>query len=193
MINAYDFDETIYDGDSSVDFYLYCLKRKPSIIIMAPIQIYGALLYFLKIKNKDFMKERIFSFLKMIKNIDEYIEDFWIKHKKNIKEWYLKQKKKTDVIISASPEFLLKPLEKELGVERIIATKVNKYTGKFESRNCHDYQKIKRYEAEMRRKNDIKRFYSDSIKSDKAMFEYALEAYLVKKNKIEKIDPNKYK
>ena len=193
MINAYDFDETIYDGDSSVDFYLYCLKRKPSIIIMAPIQIYGALLYFLKIKNKDFMKERIFSFLKMIKNIDEYIEDFWIKHKKNIKEWYLKQKKKTDVIISASPEFLLKPLEKELGVERIIATKVNKYTGKFESRNCHDYQKIKRYEAEMRRKNDIKRFYSDSIKSDKAMFEYALEAYLVKKNKIEKIDPNSYK
>lgn len=193
MINAYDFDETIYDGDSSVDFYLYCLKRKPSIIIMAPIQIYGALLYFLKIKNKDFMKERIFSFLKMIKNIDEYIEDFWIKHKKNIKEWYLKQKKKTDVIISASPEFLLKPLEKELGVERIIATKVNKYTGKFESRNCHDYQKIKRYEAEMRRKNDIKRFYSDSIKSDKAMFEYALEAYLVKKNKIEKIDPNNYK
>lgn len=193
MINAYDFDETIYDGDSSVDFYLYCLKRKPSIIIMAPIQIYGALLYFLKIKNKDFMKERIFSFLKMIKNIDEYIEDFWIKHKKNIKEWYLKQKKKTDVIISASPEFLLKPLEKELGVERIIATKVNKYTGKFESRNCHDYQKIKRYEAEMRRKNDIKRFYSDSIKSDKAMFEYALEAYLVKKNKIEKINPNSYK
>ena len=193
MINAYDFDETIYDGDSSVDFYLYCLKRKPSIIIMAPIQIYGALLYFLKIKNKDFMKERIFSFLKMIKNIDDYIEDFWIKHKKNIKEWYLKQKKKTDVIISASPEFLLKPLEKELGVERIIATKVNKYSGKFESKNCHDYQKIKRYEAEMRRKNDIKRFYSDSIKSDKAMFEYALEAYLVKKNKIEKIDPNSYK
>ncbi len=193
MINAYDFDETIYDGDSSVDFYLYCLKRKPSIIIMAPIQIYGALLYFLKIKNKDFMKERIFSFLKRINNIDDYIEDFWIKHKKNIKEWYLKQKKKTDVIISASPEFLLKPLEKELGVERIIATKVNKYTGKFESRNCHDYQKIKRYESEMRRKNDIKRFYSDSIKSDKAMFEYALEAYLVKKNKIEKIDPNNYK
>ena len=193
MINAYDFDETIYDGDSSVDFYKYCLKRKPSIIIMAPIQAYGVLLYALKIKNKDFMKERIFSFLKRINNIDEYIEDFWKTHKKNIKEWYLKQKKKTDVIISASPEFLLKPLEKELGVERIIATKVNKYSGKFESKNCHDYQKIKRYEMEMRRKNDIKRFYSDSFKSDKAMFEYAEEAYLVKKNKIEKIDPKNYK
>ena len=193
MINAYDFDETIYDGDSSVDFYIYCLKRKPSIIIMAPIQIYGALLYFLRIKNKDFMKERIFSFLKRIDNIDEYIDDFWNKHRKNIKEWYLKQKKKTDVIISASPEFLLKPLEKELGVDRIIATKVNKKTGKFESKNCHDYQKINRYESEMKVKNNIKAFYSDSFKSDKAMFEYAEKAYLVKKNKIEKIDPNSYK
>ena len=193
MINAYDFDETIYDGDSSVDFYLYCLKRKPSIIIMAPIQIYGVLLYILKIKNKDFMKEKIFSFLKRIDNINDYIEDFWNKNRKKIKEWYLKQKKKSDVIISASPEFLLKPLEKELKVDRIIATKVNKKTGKFESKNCHDYQKIKRYETEMRRKNDIKRFYSDSIKSDKAMFVYAKEAYLVKKNKIEKIDPNNYK
>lgn len=27
MINAYDFDETIYDGDSSVNFYKYCLKK----------------------------------------------------------------------------------------------------------------------------------------------------------------------
>lgn len=193
MINAYDFDETIYDGDSSVDFYIYCLKRKPSIIIMAPIQIYGALLYFLGIKNKDFMKERIFSFLKRIDNIDEYIDDFWNKHRKNIKKWYLDQKKKSDVIISASPEFLLKPLEKELKVERIIATKVNKKTGKFESKNCHDYQKINRYESEMKVKNNIKAFYSDSFKSDKAMFEYAEKAYLVKKNKIEKIDPNSYK
>ena len=193
MINAYDFDETIYDGDSSVDFYLYCLKRKPSIIIMAPIQIYGVLLYILKIKNKDLMKEKIFSFLKRIDNINDYIEDFWNKNRKKIKEWYLKQKKKSDVIISASPEFLLKPLEKELKVDRIIATKVNKKTGKFESKNCHDYQKIKRYEKETKRKNDVKAFYSDSFKSDKAMFEYAEEAYLVKKNKIEKIDPKNYK
>ncbi len=27
LINAYDFDGTIYPGDSSVDFYLYCRSR----------------------------------------------------------------------------------------------------------------------------------------------------------------------
>lgn len=29
-MNVYDFDETIYDGDSTVDFYKYCLRR-PSV------------------------------------------------------------------------------------------------------------------------------------------------------------------
>ena len=28
MRNIYDFDKTIYDGDSTVDFFLFCLKRE---------------------------------------------------------------------------------------------------------------------------------------------------------------------
>ena len=66
MINAYDFDKTIYDGDSSIDFYLYCLKRKKSIILLLPIQLYGMLLYILKIKNKEYFKEKFFVFIKKI-------------------------------------------------------------------------------------------------------------------------------
>lgn len=183
MINAYDFDGTIYDGDSSIDFYFYCLKRKPSLIIFLPIQIYGVLLYLFKIKNKDYMKEKIFSFLKKIDNVDDYVEGFWNKNYIKIKPFYFKQKEKSDVIISASPEFLIKPLEKKLKIDRVIATKVNKNTGKFESKNCHDYEKITRYE-EFYKKNSIKQFYSDSIKADKAMLEYAKEGYLVIKNNV---------
>lgn len=186
MINAYDFDGTIYDGDSSVDFYLYCLKRKPIIILKAPIQIFGVIAYLLKIKDKTYMKEKIFSYLKKINNIDSYINDFWKKNQTKIKRWYLNQKKESDVIISASPEFLLKPLEKKYKF-KVIATKVNKKSGKFESLNCHDYEKIKRYE-EQYKKNTVKRFYSDSIRADKAMLEYAEEAYLVKKNEVTKLE-----
>ena len=186
MINAYDFDGTIYDGDSSVDFYLYCLKKKPLIIIYAPIQLFGALMYLLKIKNKDYMKEKIFIFLRMLKDTKKYVNDFWKSHKKNIKEWYLKQKKESDVIISASPEFLLKPLEKDYEF-KVIATIVDSKTGKFKSKNCHDYEKIKRFEKDYR-KDSIKEFYTDSIKADRAMLEYAKKAYLVKKNEIKEID-----
>ena len=116
---------------------------------------------------------------------DEYIADFWDTHYKNIKQWYLEQKESTDVIISASPEFLLKPLEKQLKVN-VIASIVDKKTGKFLSKNCHDYEKIKRYEEKYKKK--IKAFYSDSIKADRAMLEYAKKAYLVTKDKVEEID-----
>ena len=93
------------------------------------------------------------------------------------------------MIISASPEFLLKPVAKKLGVQ-VIATKVNKQTGKFESKNCRDVEKVRRYEEEYP-KQKIKRFYSDSVEADRPMLEYAKEAYLVTKDQVEKIDIKK--
>ena len=185
MINSYDFDGTIYDGDSSVDFYIYSIRKNKKVLLQVPIQLWGTILYLLRIIDKTKFKEYIFSYLKRIDNVDKYIEEFWQEKYKKIKKWYFKQKKKTDVIISASPEFLLKPLEKKLNVS-IIATKVDKKTGAFLSKNCHDYEKINRYEEKYKKK--IKAFYSDSIRADRAMLEYAEEAYLVTKDKVEKID-----
>lgn len=183
MINAYDFDGTIYDGDSSVDFYFYCLKKNPKVLMQLPVQIYGTILYIFKIIDKTKFKEKVFSYLKRMNNIDKEIKLFWKEHKKKIKKWYLEQKCESDVILSASPEFLLKPLEKELKIN-VIASVVNKNTGKFESKNCHDVEKIKRYEEQYKKK--IKKFYTDSIKADKPMLEYAEEGYIVKKNTITK-------
>ena len=73
----------------------------------------------------------------------------------------------------------------ERGSERILRN-IEKKTGKFISKNCHDYEKIKRYEEQYSKK--IKAFYSDSIKADKPMFQYAEKAYLVTKDKVEKIE-----
>ncbi len=181
MINAYDFDKTIYDGDSSVDFYLYCLKRNKKVLLSLPIQIYGLILYILGIIEKTEFKEYVFSYLKRIDDIDKYIKDFWKINYKKIKKWYLDQKEKSDVIISASPEFLLKSLEKKLNV-KVIASKVNKKTGKFESKNCHDYEKKARFYDELEGKN-INKFYSDSM-SDKPMMDISKNPYLVNKNTI---------
>lgn len=181
MINGYDFDGTIYDGDSSVDFYKFCLKKNKKILLNAPIQIWGICLYILGIIDKTSMKEKIFSFLKRIDNVDDYIKEFWTTHKKNIKKWYLDQQDKTDLIISASPEFLLKPLEKEFNFH-VIASKVNKKTGKFEEKNCHDSEKVRRYN-EVYKNKTLKAFYSDSM-SDKPMMDISEEAYFVKKNTI---------
>ena len=192
MINAYDFDGTIYDGDSSVDFYLFCLKKNKKILLQLPVQIFGLILYILGFIEKTEFKEKVFSYLKRINNIDDYVKEFWQINDKKIKSWYLKQKKTSDVIISASPEFLLNPMKKKLKIDRVIASKTNKKTGRFESKNCHDYEKIKRYE-EIYKNKKIKEFYSDSVKADRAMLEYAEEAYLVKKDEVTKIDIKNYK
>ena len=185
MINAYDFDETIYDGDSSVDFYKYCLKHNKKVLLVVPRQLFGVILYKLKIIEKTRMKEHIFSFLKYLKDVDSMIKDFWKEKDKNIKKWYLDQHKDSDVIISASPEFLLKPLEKKYKFT-VIASKVDKHTGKFEGKNCHDYEKITRYEELYN--NKVKEFYTDSIKADKAMLEYAKVGFVVKGDEITKYE-----
>lgn len=35
-MNVYDFDNTIYDGESVIDFYLYALKKQPGLISVLP-------------------------------------------------------------------------------------------------------------------------------------------------------------
>ena len=140
-MNGYDFDKTIYDGDSTIDFYIYSLKRNITLIRYLPIQVYGFILYTLKLKRKEYFKEKFFSFLKGINNIDNYVTSFWNKNGNKIKKWYLEQKKDDDIIISASPDFLLKEIINRLGINYLIATIVDEKKGKFLSKNsgciCH--------------------------------------------------------
>ena len=35
-MNVYDFDGTIYDGDSTLDFWYFCLKKHPQILLYLP-------------------------------------------------------------------------------------------------------------------------------------------------------------
>ena len=68
MINGYDFDETIYDGDSSVDFYFFCLRKNKKVLKQIPEQIKSLIKYKTKKIEKTEFKESVFSFLKHIDN-----------------------------------------------------------------------------------------------------------------------------
>jgi len=190
-INLYDFDKTIYDGDSSVDFYLYCLKRKPSIILLIPSQFLALIKYKTKRITKEKMKETFFTFFKKININDNLIKDFWNKHDKKIKKFYLDEKNRdADVIISASPTFLLKPISKQLKVKKLLATEVNSKTGKFESLNCYGKEKVRRLK-EIYPKFEVEKSYSDSL-SDIPILELAKKAYLVKGSKLIEYRSDKY-
>ena len=85
-MNVYDFDKTIYDGDSTLDFYIFSIKKNLLLLRYFPKQFSGIILYYLKVINKERYKEFFFSFLNGIKNIDE-IKKFWEKNEKKIKNW----------------------------------------------------------------------------------------------------------
>lgn len=181
-MNVYDFDNTIYKGDSTADFYIFSLLRHPSIIKYLPSLVCAFLKYYLfKIGTKTQFKEKMFSFLKSV-DIDKDLNDFWENHFKNIKPWYIKSQKNDDVIISASPHFLLEPACKKIGIKHLIASRVDEKSGKYTGLNCHGEEKVRRFD-EVFKNAVIDNFYSDS-KSDTPLAKIAKCAYLVKGEKI---------
>lgn len=181
FLNVYDFDGTIYDGDSSVDFYIFALKNKPSIIRYFPKQVYGFLLYKLNKIDKTVFKEYFFSFLHSI-DAEKEIGVFWQSHKSNIKEWYINQQKADDIIISASPYFLLEPICSIIGISKVLASNVDIKSGKFYGKNCKGIEKVKRLNEEYS-VFQIDNFYSDSL-SDQPLADISKNAFFVKKDKI---------
>lgn len=190
-VNLYDFDGTIYDGDSTLDFYFYCLKKQKSLIKYFPVQVLYTFLYFIKIIPKKKWKEMFFIFLKGIDNIELMINNFWELNYKKIKKWYFKKNHSNDIIISASPEFLLKNVVENLGAMKLIATIVDPKTGKFLSENCYGEEKVKRLSIEMPN-IVVKEAYTDTF-SDEPIIKLAKNGYLVTQNKIEPFIKNNSK
>lgn len=177
IINVYDFDKTIYDGDSTVDFYRYCLKNYPVIIKWWPSLIFYALLFGLKLISKTKFKEKLYRFLRSIPDIEKAEDDFWKSNHKKIKSWYMEQKQATDLIISASPVFNLKKICTDLDV-RLIASRVDPKTGLYNGLNCYGEEKVRRMRSEYPNIK-INEFYSDSL-SDSPLAHLAEKAFLVK-------------
>lgn len=182
-MNVYDFDKTIYDGDSTLEFYFFCMKRYPAVLCCVPKQLYGLFKYKLGIVDKTRFKEEFFCFLHKIESIDETIKDFWNINQYKIKDWYMIQQQSDDLIISASPEFLLVEICKRLKIYNLIASKVDKKTGRYNGYNCYGVEKVKRYKEKFGKQN-INCFYSDS-KSDEPMALISERAFIVSGNSIQ--------
>lgn len=179
-MNVYDFDKTIYDGDSTVDFYRYCLFRHPGLMACLPRQVLGFLQYMAERCNTTAFKESFFSFLPKIPLLNAEVERFWDLREQKIRAWYLAQKQSSDVVVSASPSFLLIPICDRLEIMPPIATRVDPATGRIDGVNCKGEEKVRRF-MERYPSAEIHRFYSDSM-SDIPLAELAQEAFLVRGN-----------
>lgn len=181
MRNIYDFDGTIFEGDSTARFCFFALWRQRG-LARGLFRVARGFIRMARGRiSKTQAKEGLYrALLVPMRDVDKMVDDFWARDFARIKNWYIEQRAASDLIISASPEFLLRPVCEKLGVE-LIASRVNKRTGEYQGLNCDGWEKVARYRAQC--PAEPFEFYSDAL-IDAPMAVLAKRAWLVKGNKI---------
>lgn len=181
-MNVYDFDKTIYPMDSASHFWRWCVARYPAALLAIPAAA-PALPAFLRgdPAARGTLKERFFSFLRYVPDPERAASDFWDENFCRIYPWYLAQKRPDDLVISASPYFLIGEVCRRLEI-RCIATDMDPATGKLRGPNCWGAEKPVRFRAEYPDAT-VDGFWSDSF-SDRPMMDLARSAYLMKKGAV---------
>ncbi len=179
--NVYDFDNTIYRGDSSVDFYRFCARRHPRMLADLPAVGTWFACMGLGLVEKTRVKQRLYRFLTLLPDTNALVAAFWEARRGRLKPWYLAQRRDEDVIISASPEFLLRPVCDALHVT-LLASRVDPRTGRYTGRNCHGAEKARRLKEALP-ECAVEAFYSDSL-SDAPLAGLAARAFFVKGDRL---------
>ena len=175
-MNVYDFDNTIFDGDSTFRFVRFCMRRHPRALLYLPAIGVASLKYYaFHIGTKTRFKEKMYRFLRVCDTRAD-VEAFWSRNLSHVKAFYRDLHRDNDVIVSASPEFLLKPLEEKLSVT-VIASRVSPVDGTTVGENCYHEEKVRRF-REVFPDGRIDAFYSDSY-SDEPLALLAERAYIV--------------
>jgi len=180
-MNIYDFDGTLYAGDSTMDFLKFSLKKHPSLVRFLPVMGFAFLRHYgFKSITKTVMKEQ---FYRIFSGYDPLalLEEFWDVHQEKIFPWYPgRQQREDDILISASPEFLLEPICRRLGIRHLMASRVDPKTGKYTGLNCHGPEKVVRLKETLG-VTHCENFYSDAY-SDQPLAEIADHAWIVQKD-----------
>ena len=176
-MNIYDWDNTIYRGDSTFGMVLYAYGHRPLTLLSLPRTAVCGALYGLHLMKKLTFKQNLYHMFVFIRDMDRFVDEYTSSHLDHVKKWYLEQQKEDDVVISASPEFLIKSFCGKIGIHHVMASVVDPKTGKYSGLNCHGEEKVRRY-REVYGDAPIDSFYSDS-RSDAPLAGLAAHAYLV--------------
>ena len=187
-MNVYDFDNTVYDGETLVDFIIYYAFHDIKIWKYIPKLLFIWLRDSLHLFTVEQAVEAYSSFLEgyfvNIKTLEEDTVKFWDKHEKKIKPFYEKIRMDDDVFVTGTTDFIFEEIAKRQGYKNYITSSVDKNTGKFTSL-CFLENKVKLFK-ERYPDAEIDNFYTDS-ENDRAMMDISKNVYLVKGQNITKI------
>ena len=188
-MNVYDFDNTIYDGESCFDLFRFYMRKEPGLLRLLP-QVLSA---FGKYKQGKVTAEAFLQTyapmveekLREIDDIDADMRAFWDTHMRKIKPWYETLQREDDWIITAAPDFSMREVCRRLGVTHFLATCVEPQTCRITHFNLHG-NKTRAF-LEACPDGRIDKFYTDSPKNDAPLIELAQSAFVVRGNRITQV------
>ena len=187
-MNVYDFDNTIYDGESFVDLFIMVLCKDATLLRYVPTMVSGIVQYktgTLRLETALEQYSKPFEeYVSALSDIDALVDEFWDKHMHKIKPFYDQVRSDDDLVISASPQIVVDEVCRRLGIKRCIGTQFDRKTGKL-GRVCFRENKIAAF-REAYPDAHISALYTDSM-HDKPLMDISDSVYFVKGNKIKRI------
>ena len=187
-MKVFDFDNTLYHGESSLDFYFFMVRDNPRTLRCLPVVLWNTVKYKLCIVDKERLEKTINSCLRQIirdrKSVERLVAGFWPKYGHKLDEKMLRLIGEDDLILSAGPRFLLDGIRDRLKTRNIICTEVDLDRREIVFFNFKD-NKMKRF-RELYGDQKIDSFFTDSY-NDKAMMDISEKVFIVKKGKIRQI------
>ena len=172
-IDIYDFDQTIFPYDSGTMFFIYSMIHYPWCIVLLPVIGLSFILMLIGLIHFTQFKKICYTYVPFIPK-KKAVKKFWDKYERLIQPWFINERKRYSVIISASPDFLLEEIGKRVGFDTLISTRHSEKTGIITGKNCRGEEKIRRlYEVFDKEEINVVDVYSDSLKHDKYIFSLA--------------------
>ncbi len=184
-MNLFDFDNTLYDGESSFDFFIFCMKKRPKLVKYLHKLIFNLMKYKLCLISRQKLEMLICrnfaGIIKICPDFEELAESFWEENYKKIKPFYKNMQTEDDVIVSASFDFLINPVCEKLGIKNVICSKLDISSGKV-IQLCFRENKPELFSALF--PGEIpENFYTDS-KNDFPLMKICKNNWFVKGNRI---------
>ena len=188
-MNVYDFDNTIYNGESCFDLFLFYIRKDPGLLRLLP----KVLIAFAKYKRGKvtadaFLRENaalVEQELRKIPHIEDDMRVFWDRHMRKIKPAFAEMLHADDWIVTAAPDFSMREVCRRLGVRNCVSSRVDLETCRILHFNLRE-RKIDAFRAACP-DAQIDAFYTDSPANDAPLIEMAEHAYVVRGNRIKQI------
>jgi len=180
-VNVYDFDNTIYDGESGMDLFKYYIVRYPDLLKLAPKVLAGLVRYK---RHKISLQEALDSYIPIIEDFllrledpEADLRDFWDRHEHKVKPVFLTLFQEDDLVISASPEIELREICGRLGIKNYLGTVIDEETRKLTHVNFRE-NKVK-YFREKYPDEQIDILFTDSY-NDKWLMDISKSVVMIK-------------